>query len=130
MRVEVGLGQTHCIDDVRQPPGQMDVRQQLAQVIHPPVTSFSNQFQRIVATRIGRDQLLLIVPIQTPIPVHAVLRAGCTRTRLIGDRADLGRIIDMTNELSRTPRHTGHSSLFDQSVSGSAPLALALDLAD
>ncbi len=105
MRVKVGLGQAHGIDDVRQTPGQMDVRQQLAQVVHASVTSFADQLQRIVTTRISGDQLLLVVPIQTPIPVHAALRAGRTRTRLIGHRADLGRIIDMADELSWTPRH-------------------------
>ncbi len=89
-----------------QPSRQMDVRQQLAQVVHPPVTTVTDQFQRIVAARIGSDQLLLVVPVQTAIPVHAMLRAGRAHPSLIRDRADLGWIVDVADELSRVPRHS------------------------
>src|SRR3546814_19783125 len=102
MWVEVGLGQTHGIDDVRQTPGQVNVRQQLTQVVHASVTSLADQLQRSVTTRIGRDKFLLVMPGQTPIPVNSVLRAGRTPARLIDHRAALGRIISMAAELSWT----------------------------
>src|SRR5690606_37615667 len=83
----------------------VDVGQQPPQVVHSPVASFADQLQGVVTARIGRDQLLLVVPVQPAVPVHAVLLAGGARPGLVRNRADLGRIVDVTDELSRVPWH-------------------------
>ncbi|MNR13916.1 hypothetical protein D3C85_1303530 [compost metagenome] len=92
------------------------MREQPPQVVHSPVVPFLDQLVDVVVTRLSRDELLLIMPVQAATPVYPALGAGGAQPGLIGDRAGFRRVVYVADELSWTPWHIRLPSLFDEPV--------------